>query len=326
MTAAIARLKVTLDDVKPKVLRRIEVPADIRLDRLHLTLQAALGWTNSHLYEIRAKDVRFGLPDPDWPDGPLDARKARLIDVLEAAGTKTLRYLYDFGDGWEHTIKIERLADPEPNVAYPRLIEAAGRCPPEDVGGPWGYADLIEALEDPDHERHAEMREWVGEGFDPRKLRRRTPESRSRSARKALVEKARLEGGATRLSHCDRHWSGCDRVSIAAGPLRSRPQTQETGASTPNGRGGRPRIDANLLQGLALAVFSVFKGLEQELALIGRTRTAAACPFPRLASRNRACASRDGSHSNLGVEAFRGHTISGRGFNLFKPLRRHFRS
>jgi len=170
MTAAIARLKVTLDDVKPKVLRRIEVPADIRLHRLHLTLQAALGWTNSHLYEIRAKDVRFGLPDPDWPDGPLDARKARLIDVLEAAGTKTLRYLYDFGDGWEHTIKIERVADPEPDVAYPRLIEAAGRCPPEDVGGPWGYADLIEALEDPDHERHAEMREWVGDGFDPRKF------------------------------------------------------------------------------------------------------------------------------------------------------------
>jgi hypothetical protein len=170
MTTAVARLKVTLDDVEPKVLRRIEVPADIKLDRLHLTLQAALGWTNSHLYEIRAKDVGFGLPDPDWPGGRLDARKARLIDVLEDAGTKTLRYLYDFGDGWEHTIKIERLTDPEPNVAYPRLIEASGRCPPEDVGGPWGYDELIEALHDPQHERHAEMREWVGEEFDPQKF------------------------------------------------------------------------------------------------------------------------------------------------------------
>ena len=56
--------------------------------------------------------------------------------MLEDAGTKTLRYLYDFGDGWEHTIKIERMTEPEPGVAYPRLIEAAGRCPPEDVGGP----------------------------------------------------------------------------------------------------------------------------------------------------------------------------------------------
>ena len=167
MTAAVLRLKVTLDDVEPKVLRRIEVPADIKLDRLHLTLQAALGWTNSHLYEIRARDTGWGLPSPDWPDGPLDARKAKLIDVLEDAGTKTLRYLYDYGDGWEHTIKVERMAAAEPDVAYPRLIDASGRCPPEDVGGPWGYAEMLEALADPEHERHAEVREQLGENFHP---------------------------------------------------------------------------------------------------------------------------------------------------------------
>src|SRR6202162_5553172 len=108
MTAdTIARLKITLDDVKPTVLRRIEVPFDIRLDRLHLAIQAAMGWTNSHLYEIRAGDVGWGIPDHDWGAGPLDARKARLGDVLEDVGTKTLRYVYDFGDGWDHTIKIE---------------------------------------------------------------------------------------------------------------------------------------------------------------------------------------------------------------------------
>jgi hypothetical protein len=103
----IARIKVTLNDVEPKILRRIEVPFDIRLDRLHLTIQAAMGWTNSHLYEIRARDVGWGIPDPDWGGGPLDARKARLSGVLADLGTKTLRYLYDFGDGWEHTIKVE---------------------------------------------------------------------------------------------------------------------------------------------------------------------------------------------------------------------------
>ena len=167
MTAAVLCLKVTLDDVEPKVLRRIEVPADIKLDRLHLTLQAALGWTNSHLFEIRARDVGWGIPSPDWPDGPLDARKVKLIDVLEDAGTKTLRYLYDYGDGWEHTIKVERMIPADTNIAYPRLIEASGRCPPEDVGGPWGYAEMLEALADPDHERLAEIREWVGDDFDP---------------------------------------------------------------------------------------------------------------------------------------------------------------
>jgi Plasmid pRiA4b ORF-3-like protein len=87
--------------------------------------------------------------------------------VLEDVGTKTLKYLYDFGDGWEHTIKIERLIDPQPGIIYPRLIEAAGRCPPEDVGGPWGYAEFLEAIGDPDHDRHAECKEWIAEDFDP---------------------------------------------------------------------------------------------------------------------------------------------------------------
>ena len=162
----IARLKITLDDVKPAVLRRIEVPLTIRLDRLHLAIQAAMGWTNSHLYEIRAGDVGWGEPDPDGGDGPLDARKARLIDAVE--DTKALTYLYDFGDGWEHTIKIERLIEPEPGVVYPRLIEATGCCPPEDVGGPWGYAEFLEAINDPKHERHAELTEWIGDEFDPK--------------------------------------------------------------------------------------------------------------------------------------------------------------
>jgi hypothetical protein len=165
----IARLKITLDDVKPAVLRRVEVPFDIRLDRLHLTIQAAMAWTNSHLYELRAGGVGWSTPYPeeDWAGDFLDARKARLGDVLEDVGTKTLKYLYDFGDGWEHTIKVERLTDPEPAVLYPRLIEVRGRCPPEDVGGPWGYAEFLEAINDPDHERHAELTEWFADDFDP---------------------------------------------------------------------------------------------------------------------------------------------------------------
>ena len=167
--ATIARLKITLDDVKPVVMRRVEVPFDIRLDRLHLTFQAAMGWTNSHLYEIRAGGVGWSTPDPDadWAGDFIDARKARLGDILEDIGTKTLKYLYDFGDGWEHTIKIERLIDPEPAILYPRLIQAKGHCPPEDVGGPWGYGELLEAIADPSHERHSELKEWLADDFKP---------------------------------------------------------------------------------------------------------------------------------------------------------------
>jgi hypothetical protein len=165
----IARLKITLDDVKPAVLRRIEVPLDIRLDRLHLTIQAAMGWTNSHLYELRAGAASWSTPYPyaDWGGDFLDARKAGLGDTLKDIGRKKLTYLYDFGDGWEHTIKVERLTDPEAGVLYPRLIDVSGRCPPEDCGGPWGYAEVLKAIKAPTHKRHAELAEWIGDDFDP---------------------------------------------------------------------------------------------------------------------------------------------------------------
>lgn len=132
-----------------------------------MVLQVAIGWTNSHLWEFRARDIGWGLPDPDWADGPLDASKVTLLDVLEDTGARTLRYLYDFGDGWEHIIKVERIDAPEPDKHYPRLIAAKGRCPPEDVGGPWGYAEFLEALDDPDHDRHEEFTEWYAADFDP---------------------------------------------------------------------------------------------------------------------------------------------------------------
>jgi len=163
----IARLSVTMEDVKPKVTRELDVPADIRLDRLHAVLQEAIGWTDSHLYEIRAGDTGWGIPDPDWGDGPLDAGKATLWDVVEGTGTKTLRYLYDFGDGWEHVLKVERLFPAEPGVLYPVLVEATGCCPPEDVGGPFGYAEYVAAVTNPKDKRHREMKEWFDMGTDP---------------------------------------------------------------------------------------------------------------------------------------------------------------
>src|SRR5690349_6201150 len=115
----IARLKVSLDDVEPAVVRVIEVPLRIRLDRLH-AVQQAVGWTNSHLWEFRARDVGWGVPDPGWGDGPLDATKATLYGVLVDTGVKGLTYIYDYGDGWEHTIKVERIGDAVSGELYPR--------------------------------------------------------------------------------------------------------------------------------------------------------------------------------------------------------------
>jgi hypothetical protein len=167
----IARLKITLDHVEPCVVRQLEVSLDIKLADLHLVIQAAMPWWNYHLYEFRVRDHRWGLPAPDfdWPGMPrvLPAKGATLAELIATTRAKTFKYLYDFGDGWEHNVKIGRVCESVPDVAYPRLIEASGRCPPEDVGGPWGYAEYLEAMADPNHERHAEMVDWRGPNFDP---------------------------------------------------------------------------------------------------------------------------------------------------------------
>ena len=164
----VARLKVTLSDVEPQVLRRFDVPLKIKLNRLHDVIQTAMGWTDSHLYEFRAGGSGWGVPDPDgFYDGPMPASKTSLLDVIEDVGTKTIHYIYDFGDNWHHVIKIEKIDGSIAGAAYPRLVRAIGACPPEDVGGFSGYADFLDAIADPKHEEHSQMLEWYGGQFDP---------------------------------------------------------------------------------------------------------------------------------------------------------------
>ena len=196
MTAdQIARLAIALDEVKPSVRRRIEVPLATRLDRLHRVFQIVMGWENCHLYEFRVgREIAYGEPDPDWDfrgSSTRRANKATLAELLAETRNKTFKYVYDFGDDWHHTVKLEAVLPPEPDAIYPRLLSAKGRCPPEDVGGPWGYAEYLEALADPDHERHAEMIEWRGPRFDPktideaaiqRQLNRLAPRRKSKTA------------------------------------------------------------------------------------------------------------------------------------------------
>ena len=131
---SIIEIKVTLQDIEPAVTRTLQVPADIRLDRLHLTLQAAMGWTNSHLYMFEAARATWGIADPDFGGEDLPANKTTLGQVIEDTGKKTINYIYDFGDNWEHRIKIGRITDPVPGELYPRLIEMPAR---RRRGLPW---------------------------------------------------------------------------------------------------------------------------------------------------------------------------------------------
>jgi hypothetical protein len=161
MAGSLVRLKVVLDHVEPTVMRRIVVPFSIRLSRLHEVLQEAMGWTNGHLYEFQIGGAGFGIPDPGWSDGPLDARRVSLLSAITDTGAKSFKYIYDFGDGWTHSVKIERIFLLI-GLGRPMLLEATGCCPPEDIGGPPGYQEFREALADPAHERHADLVEWWG--------------------------------------------------------------------------------------------------------------------------------------------------------------------
>ena len=183
----IARLAIALDEVKPPVRRRIEVPLAIRLDRLHRVFQVVLGWEDYHLYEFRiGRDIAYGVPDPDWDfpgSSSRSANKATLADLLAQTRNKTFKYVYDFGDDWRHTVVYEGGVQIDKRAKYPRCVSGARRCPPEDCGGVHGYEELLEAIRDPKHERHAELLEWVGGVFDPddfdvRKLRFEDPKKR----------------------------------------------------------------------------------------------------------------------------------------------------
>ena len=160
------QLKVTLAEIRPPIWRRIQVPGSTLLPRLHLMLQAAMGWTNCHLHQFTIDGVDYGTPDPDFELEIENEARVRLDKAIPATGVR-FTYLYDFGDGWSHKILVEKIVPPDPEVSYPACLAGARACPPEDCGGVWGYGDFLEAIGDADHEDHEQLLEWVGGSFDP---------------------------------------------------------------------------------------------------------------------------------------------------------------
>ena len=164
------QLKISLMNSEPAIWRRLLVPGSVRLSVLHAIIQEVMGWTNSHLHEFKMGDTsysdpEFGLQEDD-PDVE-DEFKVRLSEAAPREGDWFL-YMYDFGDGWEHKILVERILPPVPKQAKTAVCLAGARaCPPEDCGGIYGYMDFLEAIRDPNHERHEELLDWIGGDFDP---------------------------------------------------------------------------------------------------------------------------------------------------------------
>ncbi|MDR6714442.1 hypothetical protein J2W83_004074 [Pseudomonas hunanensis] len=158
-------LCIELQDIEPKIWRRVVVPSTITLSRLHKVIQEAMGWQDTHLHEFQIGGERYGVPDPDgWGESMQSEARKRLGKVLN--GQHEFGYLYDFGDSWQHRIEVEQIL---PAKAYPQVpccIAGGNACPPEDVGGAWGYSEFVAAMADPRHPDHEFRMEWFGEAFD----------------------------------------------------------------------------------------------------------------------------------------------------------------
>ncbi|MET4136678.1 plasmid pRiA4b ORF-3 family protein [Pseudarthrobacter sp. PvP090] len=165
----ILQLKITLNDSKPPIWRRVLVPAGMPLPQLHQVIQAAFGWLDYHLHEFRIGGFRgtaYAPADPDGEDefdgdASRDESSATVGELLPAVGS-TMGYTYDFGDNWVLAIKVEKTLADDGGGQLPRCTAGRGMAPAEDSGGTWGWANIVQAVNDPHHEDHQEYREWLG--------------------------------------------------------------------------------------------------------------------------------------------------------------------
>lgn len=181
------QFKVTLKSTKPPVWRRIQVPETYTLWDLHVAIQDAMGWEDYHLHEFRFVDpvtrveTFVGIPDDDpiwdWERRILPGWKQKMAKWFSME-KRTANYLYDFGDGWEHKITLEKILPRQENVSYPTCITGKRACPPEDCGGTWGYQEICNG-ENPYQEHYSD---YDPEHFDPTEVYFDDPAERKRLA------------------------------------------------------------------------------------------------------------------------------------------------
>jgi hypothetical protein len=175
----IYELKITLLYLNPPIWRRVQVASETPLNELHAILQMTMGWSNSHLHQFairKGRHVQFikmnsmdDLFDELESESDLNENEVTLAGILPKVKA-AMTYEYDFGDGWQHEIIVERIFSPDQDVQYPRCVGGENACPPDDVGGPPGYADFAIAVMNPRHPQHREMLDWAGGKFDPFKF------------------------------------------------------------------------------------------------------------------------------------------------------------
>ncbi len=160
------QIKVTLRGSHPPIWRRVVVASDTTLHELHSVLQVVMGWTNTHLHRFRTRNIYYSGPKTGFGMYRKNEKKTVLSDAIRNPKDR-LVYEYDFGDGWEHDIVLEKVEPAQVGDKYPMALAGKRASPPEDVGGIWGYYHFLEAIGDPSHPEHKDMVEWIGGNFDP---------------------------------------------------------------------------------------------------------------------------------------------------------------
>jgi hypothetical protein len=165
---SIFQIKITLTRTDKPIWRRILVPSNLNLERLHDAIQISMGWNFAHLFEFTVGDRRYGEPDPYAIAGEqvFHAKNLKLSSIFDR-GIQKFSYLYDFGDHWEHEILIEKQVESKDQRRYPVLVHGERRCPPEDVGGIDGFEEFLNAIQDSNHEDHQHFLDWAGDDYDP---------------------------------------------------------------------------------------------------------------------------------------------------------------
>jgi hypothetical protein len=166
------QFKITLLEITPPIFRQIQVP-DCTLGELHEIIQAGMSWENCHLHRFIIDGERYGVPEPELKLKNED--KVILSQIVPKDG-KGFRFIYeyDFGDGWMHEVIFEGCSPNKFGQNYPVCLDGSRAGPPEDVGGPYGYDEFLEAIADPKHERHGELLEWIGGRFNPEQFDAKT--------------------------------------------------------------------------------------------------------------------------------------------------------
>ncbi|MBL1212665.1 MAG: plasmid pRiA4b ORF-3 family protein [Ignavibacteriae bacterium] len=169
------QFKISLNNSKPLIWRRIVVPSTYSFWDLHVAIQDSMGWLDYHLHLFSIKDpitnleVEIGIPDEEddlFNRTILDDSRIKIKNYFNEDNPKA-RYEYDFGDSWIHTVKLEKILPAAIGETYPKCTAGKMACPPEDCGGVHGYYHLLSVLSDPEDEEYSEMIEWLGGEFDP---------------------------------------------------------------------------------------------------------------------------------------------------------------